>query len=175
GGGAGRAGAGPGTMRGRAARRSALQCDGDRLGQRGGRPAGQAGQVAAVDDQLAPGDGGVHARVDRGHRLGQARTGQDAGQLLDGDRTVGDLLAGLPAQLGRVLGEAPRLVAAQLVGPVLVALAGEHGDGGGRVVGARGGGDPAVTGGGDDRVVLQHGRQVLGVHLVVPAVAQQRV
>src|SRR5690606_12503611 len=154
---------------------SALERGGDGLGERGGRAAGQPGEVAAVDDELALLDRDVHVRENGGHRLGHAGAGQDAGERLGRDRVVDDLPAGLPAQLGRVLGEAPRLVAAQLVRRVLVSLAGQYGDGGGRVVGSRGGGDPALTGGGQDRAVLQHGGEVLRVVLVVPAVAQQHI
>ncbi|WP_344457633.1 hypothetical protein [Actinocorallia aurantiaca] len=41
---------------------------------------------------------------------------------------VDDLLPGLAGDLGGVLGQGPRLVAAQLVGPVLVAFAAPAGD-----------------------------------------------
>ncbi len=96
-------------------------------------------------------------------------------QRLGGHVVVRDLLAGLPRDLGGVLLEAPRLVAAQLVHLVLVALAGEHGDGGRGEVGARGGGDAALAGTLRHGAVLQDGGEVLGVVLVVPAVAQERV
>jgi hypothetical protein len=53
---------------------------------------------------------------------------------------VDDLLPGLAGDLGGVLGQGPRLVAAQLVGPVLVAFAGQMATAG--VIKATGGSAP---------------------------------
>ncbi len=91
------------------------------------------------------------------------------------DVLVDDLLAGGPGDLGGVVRERPGHVPAQLVGPAEVALAGQDGHGRSRVVGAGGGGDPALARVGHDGPVGQHGGQVRGVVLRVPAVAQEGV
>jgi hypothetical protein len=54
-----------------------------------------------------------------------------------------------------------------------VTVAGQHHGGGLGQVGAGGAGDLPVTGGAEDRAVLQRGTEGIGVHLGVGAVAQQ--
>ena len=122
-----------------------LQGGRDGGGDRGGRTADEATQVAAGVGQLAASDGLVDVDEAIGEVGGHARAHHKLAVLLAGQARVRDVLAGLPGHLRRVLSEAPGDIAAQLLHRTLVALAGEDGGRGGRVVGAGGGGDVALA------------------------------
>ena len=109
------------SVRGRSVQGRSAQGGGYRVVQRGGGPADELAQVAAVDVQVAAGQAAVRVGEDRGGRSGipalVSRCAYSAGQVV-----VADGLAGLGADLGGEFGQGERLVAAEFVDPAGLAV-----------------------------------------------------